>query len=206
MAIIAASVGSLFFVLALLLGTPASDGFIFAVGVTVALVPEGLLPTVTLSLAWGAEQMARRQVLVRDLDAVETLGSTTFICTDKTGTLTHNQMAVVEVWTPEGTALINGAGYEPTATVDPSDPAVQAQLDRLARAASRCSTGRVVPVETPDGRTVARPTATRWRRRSTCSPAGWASTPSDRAASPTERFPFDPRRRRMSVVVGGEVS
>jgi magnesium-transporting ATPase (P-type) len=67
---IALGVGSLFFVLTLLLGNPASDGFIFAVGVTVALVPEALLPTVTLTLAWGAERMARRNVLVRGLEAV----------------------------------------------------------------------------------------------------------------------------------------
>ena len=99
-AAIAVGVGSLFFLLSLLLGNPASDGFVFAIGVTVALVPEALLPTVTLSLAWGAEQMAKRQVLVRHLDAVETLGSTTFICTDKTGTLTRNQMTVVQAWSP----------------------------------------------------------------------------------------------------------
>ena len=93
----------------LLLGSPAADGFLFAIGVTVALVPEGLLPTVTLSLAMGAQRMAGRHALVRRLEAVETLGSTTFICTDKTGTLTRNEMAVVEVWTPPATATIAGA-------------------------------------------------------------------------------------------------
>ncbi len=92
---IALGVGGAFFGITLLLGNPPADGFIFAVGVTVALVPEALLPTVTLTLAWGAEQMAKRQVLVRDLEAVQTLGSTTFICTDKTGTLTRNEMPVV---------------------------------------------------------------------------------------------------------------
>ena len=91
-----------------------TDGFLFAIGVTVALVPEGLLPTVTLSLAVGAQRMAARNALVRRLESVETLGSTTFICTDKTGTLTRNQMAVVDVWTPTGTATIEGQGYEPT--------------------------------------------------------------------------------------------
>ncbi|HEX5097174.1 MAG TPA: HAD-IC family P-type ATPase, partial [Acidimicrobiia bacterium] len=84
-AAIALGVGVGFFVLAVLIGTPANDGFVFAIGVTVALVPEGLLPTVTLSLAIGAQRMAKRQALVRKLEAVETLGSTTFVCTDKTG-------------------------------------------------------------------------------------------------------------------------
>ena len=101
-AAIALGVGAAFFGITLLLGNPPSQGFIFAVGVTVALVPEALLPTVTLTLAWGAEQMAKRNVLVRDLEAVETLGSTTIICTDKTGTLTRNQMTVMEAWLPEG--------------------------------------------------------------------------------------------------------
>ena len=94
-AIIAGVVGVVFFALMLALGVPAEDGFIFGIGVTVALVPEGLLPTVTLSLAIGAQRMAGQNALVRRLESVETLGATTFICTDKTGTLTENQMNVV---------------------------------------------------------------------------------------------------------------
>ena len=120
MAGIAIGVGLAFFGIALALGLPPGDGFLFAIGVTVALVPEGLLPTVTLSLAVGAQRMAARNALVRRLESVETLGSTTFICTDKTGTLTRNQMAVVEVWTPTGTATIEGQGYEPTGACTPT--------------------------------------------------------------------------------------
>ena len=100
-AIIAGTVGVVFFALMLALGVPAEDGFIFGIGVTVALVPEGLLPTVTLSLAIGAQRMAGQNALVRRLESVETLGATTFICTDKTGTLTENQMNVVTIWTPQ---------------------------------------------------------------------------------------------------------
>jgi P-type E1-E2 ATPase len=93
-ALVATSVGIVFLVIAALVGIRWTDAFLFAVGVFVALVPEGLLPTVTLSLAMGAQRMAARHALVRRLESVETLGSTTFICTDKTGTLTLNEMAV----------------------------------------------------------------------------------------------------------------
>ncbi|MEZ4569628.1 MAG: HAD-IC family P-type ATPase [Thermomicrobiales bacterium] len=110
-ATIAVGVGIAFLFITILIGSPASDALLFSIGVTVALVPEGLLPTVTLSLAIGAQRMAERNALVRRLESVETLGSTTFICTDKTGTLTQNQMSVVEVWTPGGTATISGKGY-----------------------------------------------------------------------------------------------
>jgi cytochrome bd-type quinol oxidase subunit 2 len=99
-AVIAVAVGVGFIAVSLLVGMSLTDGFLFGVGVTVALVPEGLLPTVTLSLAMGAGRMAENHALVRRLEAVETLGSTTFICTDKTGTLTCNQMSIVSVWTP----------------------------------------------------------------------------------------------------------
>ena len=72
---------------------PFWKDFIFAIGIIVAMVPEGLLPTLTLSLVLATQRMARRNVLIRYLPSVEALGSTTVICTDKTGTLTQNRMS-----------------------------------------------------------------------------------------------------------------
>ena len=201
-AVVAISVGLGFFVVAALLGMPPSDGFLFAVGVTVAVVPCGLLPTVTLSLANGAQRMAGRHALVRHLEAVETLGSTTFICTDKTGTLTRNEMAVVEVWMPGGRATLDGTGYEPTAELHCDPPAAITQLRELARVAARCSTGRAVEV---DGRWVAHGDPMEAALHATSLRVG-VDLDADRAAAPERaRFPFDNRRRRMSVVAGDEV-
>lgn len=145
-AVIAGATGVLLGVGAIALGLSPTEAFLFGVGVAVALVPEGLLPTVTLSLARGAQLMAERQALVRRLDAVETLGATTFICTDKTGTLTQNRMEAREVTTPYGVVELAGAGYEPVATVGGADDAVAAART-IARAAVACVTARVVERE-----------------------------------------------------------
>lgn len=223
-ATIAVGTGVAFMLVSVLVGNPITDAFVFAIGVTVALVPEGLLPTVTLSLALGSERMARRRILVRNLEAVETLGSTTFICTDKTGTLTRNEMNVVEAWTPAtGSLAIDGEGYGPdaafrrpaasvgraAASVDPAasaDPAASVDPDpatrELALAAVRCSTGYAEHV------------GGAWRAHGDPMEAAidalarrlGVDTDDDRRAAPTElRFPFDPRLRRMAVVLGDEV-
>jgi P-type E1-E2 ATPase len=93
-AILAVALGVVFFVIGRAIGVPFWANFIFAIGIIVANVPEGLLPTVTLSLALASQRMARRHALVRRLASVEALGCATVICTDKTGTLTQNRMAV----------------------------------------------------------------------------------------------------------------
>ncbi len=201
-AAIAIGVGGTFFLLALLLGTPASDGFLFAVGVTVAVVPAGLLPTVTLSLAIGAQRMAARHALVRHLEAVETLGSTTFICTDKTGTLTRNEMEVVEAWMPSGRASIHGRGYEPAAAVDVESNAVARDLIQIASAGTICSTGRAVR-DDEQGRWVARGDPMEAAIAALAARVGVDAADLDPPV--IRRFPFDPRRRRMSVVVDDAV-
>ncbi|WP_407342621.1 cation-translocating P-type ATPase [Pengzhenrongella phosphoraccumulans] len=196
-ALIAIGVGVAFFLTSLLLGTAPTDSFLLAIGVTVALVPEGLLPTVTLSLSRAAQHMAGRHALVRRLEAVETLGSTTFICTDKTGTLTHNQMSVVGIWTPAGTVRVSGLGYDPTATLTGAPEAVLA-VRAAAGSAARCSPdaraslqdGAWVPVGDPMD-VALHVLATR---------AGSAQPP-----VPLARHAFDPRRRRSSVIDGDGV-
>lgn len=95
--ILAVIIGLGFFAIAAFIGVPFWQDFLFSIGIIVAMVPEGLLPTLTLALVLAAQRMAKRKVLIRHLTSVETLGSATVICTDKTGTLTENRMRVQEL-------------------------------------------------------------------------------------------------------------
>jgi sodium/potassium-transporting ATPase subunit alpha len=100
-AVLALTIGAIVFVIGQFVGLPLSAALVFTIGVIVANVPEGLLPTVTLAMAMAARRMAKRRTLVRHLPSVETLGSASAICTDKTGTLTQNRMEVRSIYVPD---------------------------------------------------------------------------------------------------------
>lgn len=195
------AIGSIFLVIALLVGIRPSDGFLFALGVTVALVPEGLLPTVTLSLAIGARRMAARGALVRRLESVETLGSTTFICTDKTGTLTQNKMSVIEAWLPTGPISFQSSGYDPTALIETS-PELTLHLKELATAAALYSNGKAILCR---GQWSAQGNPLEAALNVFARRLGVGIEAEELASPPRRRFPFDPRRRRASFVFADRV-
>jgi calcium-translocating P-type ATPase len=112
--LLAVVIGSIFFTLGWSIGLPFWEDLIFAIGIIVSMVPEGLLPTLTLSLVLATQRMAKRNVLIRHLPSVETLGSTTVICTDKTGTLTQNRMTVRQLFLGEPVAFSDAEQQQPS--------------------------------------------------------------------------------------------
>jgi Ca2+-transporting ATPase len=132
---IAVGMGALAFIAGVVLvGVGPLESLVFAIGIIVANVPEGLLPTVTLALALAAQRMARERALVRRLSAVETLGCVSVICTDKTGTLTANAMALQNTWSSDEPLLLLAAGLCCNASKAVGDPTETALLQGAQRA------------------------------------------------------------------------
>lgn len=130
LSILAVSIGVIFFVIAtFFVHYPLVQSFIFALGMIVAFIPEGLLPTVTLSLAGAVQRMAKKNALVKKLSSVETLGSASVICSDKTGTLTQNQMTVSHLWTLHHSYEVSGQGYQNNGQIKIGPRVITAQQD-----------------------------------------------------------------------------
>ncbi|GAA4607541.1 calcium-translocating P-type ATPase [Actinoplanes octamycinicus] len=168
----AVAAGVAFLPIGVLAGLGWAAAISFAIGLIVANVPEGLLPTITLALAAGVRELARAGAVVKRLSAVETLGSTTVICTDKTGTLTENRMRVTQLWLPGGER----------------DVAVR----DLAAAAATCTTAHAADRGDPTELALLRLAADR----------GVPVDPAVRDAARTALYAFDPRTKRMSTVSG----
>jgi Ca2+-transporting ATPase len=132
-------------------GLAFRETLIFAIALAVGAIPEGLPAIVTIALAIGVQRMSRRRAIVRRLPAVETLGSTTVICSDKTGTLTRNEMMVRSVWTPGTEPLsIDGTGYEPNGRITRGStqlPAAPADVARLLESATLCNDASLLQSE-----------------------------------------------------------
>ncbi|HCU94413.1 MAG TPA: magnesium-transporting ATPase [Actinobacteria bacterium] len=193
-AFVAVGVGAAFLPAGLAAGLALASAISFAIGLLVANVPEGLLPTITLALAVGVRDLARRGALVKRLSAVETLGSTTVICTDKTGTLTENRMRVTTAWTPAGEVTLDEAGRR----LPPGSPRT-VEVDILAAAAALCNNAelangaRTGPVGDPTELALLTFAALR----------GVAVSLAERGERRQALFRFDPRLRLMSTVDSG---
>jgi magnesium-transporting ATPase (P-type) len=194
-AFVAVGAGIAFLPIGLAAGLSMAAAASFAIGLLVANVPEGLLPTITLALAVGVREMARRGALVKRLSAVETLGSTSVICTDKTGTLTENRMHVTTVWTPDGEISVPDAGPTTQPRRTPAGDGADGGLCLLAQGVAACNNG---DLHGPGGKPAGDPTEL--ALLGLAAGCGVDVSLASREARRRQLFRFDPRLKLMSTV------
>jgi Ca2+-transporting ATPase len=221
--VIAVAIGVLFFLLAAVMaGITLAESFIFALGMIVAFVPEGLLPTVTLALAMGTQRMAKRNALIKKLSAVETLGCTTVICTDKTGTLTQNEMTVRNIWIPHNDAAagtwvgqglnltVTGIGYTPEGQIFNGEETLAAEqgegdwpghaLRHVLLAGGLCNNARLLPPKNGSSRWAILGDPTEAALKVVAVKAGINLEQEEHSTPRWRELPFDSRRKRMSTI------
>ena len=203
--IVAVSVGVIFFLLLLnLTMVSLAESFIFALGMIVAFVPEGLLPTVTLALARGSQRMAERNALIKRLSAVETLGCTSVICTDKTGTLTQNEMTVKEIWVSDQYLSVSGSGYDPTGEILQSDGSVpediRSALAEILITSILCTNARLLPPDAGSSQWSVLGDPTEAALLVAAKKGGINLEQENRQMPRVREFPFDSRRKLMSTI------
>ncbi|MBA4370280.1 MAG: ATPase [Coriobacteriaceae bacterium] len=208
-ATIATTIGVAFFLLGYFVGgLDLLEGFIFCIGIVVALVPEGLLPTVSLSLAMGVQRMAKRHALIKKLSSVETLGCTTVICTDKTGTLTKNEMTVRDLWVAGEHVQVTGGGYAPSGEFQVDGRPLSEQQSVVARvlmrAAAFCNNARLIEPRDPGEGWAILGDPTEGALLVAAKKAGFDLDAELRSARRVSELPFDSVRKRMTTVHLGE--
>jgi magnesium-transporting ATPase (P-type) len=178
-----------------------TQAFALAIGAAVAILPEGLLPTITLSLAAAVRRLAQQGVLVTKLSTVETLGATSVICTDKSGTLTQNQMTVRALWVGGQHLNVSGVGYDPVGKFEPAlKGASTIDLESLLTAALACNNARLNPPSEDRPQWTCLGDQTEAALRALAYKGGLIE---ERALAQLPRkheLPFDARRKRMSAI------
>lgn len=180
--------------------------FLFTLGIIVATIPEGLPATLTLSLAAAVQRLAGKGVLAKKLTTVETLGSVSVICTDKSGTLTQNQMTVREIWVSGKKLKITGVGYDPTGKFEPSpkNQAWEDSLRALLEASACCNNARVNPpsIDHPNWTSLGDQTEAAMKV------VAFKASIDEKALGilypRIHEIPFDARRKRMTTIHRGQ--
>lgn len=203
--IFAMCMGIAFFCLSLfVVHEPFASSFIFALGMVVAFIPEGLLPTVTLSLAMAVQRMSRRNALVKKLDSVEALGSTSVICTDKTGTLTQNEMTVNHLWTAAREYEITGVGYAPEGHIEAEGRSWRAvddaDLELLLEGGLLCGNARLAEPEEEGKRYEVYGDPTEACLIVSAQKGGIDRAELEARMPRVKELPFESRRKRMTTV------
>ena len=181
-----------------LLGKPLLDMFMTGISLAVAVVPEGLPAVVTITLALGVRSMVRRRALLRRLQAGETLGAATVLCTDKTGTLTQNQMTVQQIWLFSGEIQVTGIGYKPEGSFtkggEKIDPLRNEDLQILLETGMKCNHARLVKND-HGWQAIGEPT-----EAALMAAACKAGLQPVKPAQTVSEFSFNSRRKRMTVI------
>lgn len=188
--------------LGLAMGRDLTEMVMTGLSLAVAMVPEGLPAVVTITLALGATAMVRQQALARRLQAVETLGAASVICTDKTGTLTENKMTATHVWTLDRQYDVTGTGYDPAGHIERGGIRLRAAddpvLSAVLQAGLYCSHARLAR-EGNDWMMIGAPTE---GALVTLGYKGWCDLPQERGL--LGEIPFSSARKRMSVLYQSE--
>ncbi len=202
-AIVAIGIGAIVFTIGLFeVGMGLFESFLLALGIIVATVPEGLPATITLALAFAGQRLAQKGVLVKKLSIVEMLGNVSIIATDKSGTLTQNQMTVREIWVSRQRLSVSGVGYEPKGSFSLNAKGFlpQNDINKMLEAAYLCNNARLNPPTSEHPHWSCLGDQTEAALKVVALKGGISEQSLQRNYPRIHELPFDARRKRMSTI------